>query len=95
MTATDSETLGAWVQVAEVGHRWQGELIVGRLRASGIDAELVDQTFHQEPVPNIRSFAIVRVLVPAEQEDDANRVLVEVSERSHKTDTARDEDQQD
>jgi hypothetical protein len=32
-----------WVQVADVAQIWQGELIVGRLREEGIDAQLVDQ----------------------------------------------------
>ena len=44
---------------------------MGRLRASGIEAEIVDQTFHQEPMPNVRAFAVVRVLVRMEQVEDA------------------------
>jgi hypothetical protein len=66
-----------WVQVAEVGQLWEGELIAGRLRASGIEAQVVDQTFHQEPLPKVRSFAVVRVLVPKEREEEARRVLAE------------------
>jgi hypothetical protein len=65
MTAPESNRPEDWVQVAEVTQVWQGELIAGRLRASGIEAEIVDQTFHQEPMPNVRAFAVVRVLVCA------------------------------
>ena len=61
---SDLHPLEDWVQVAEVGQLWQGELIIGRLRESGIDAQILDQTFHQEPVPNVRSLAVVRVFVP-------------------------------
>lgn len=66
-----------WVQVAEVAQIWQGELIVGRLREEGIDAQLVDQTFHQEPLTNVRAFAVVRVFVPSAQEEKARRVISE------------------
>ena len=75
MTAPESNQLKDWVQVAEVGQVWQGELIAGRLRASGIEAEIVDQTFHQEPVPSVRAFAVVRVLVRMEQVEEAQRIL--------------------
>jgi hypothetical protein len=77
MTADEPDPLGDWVQVAEVGQVWEGELIAGRLRATGIEAEVVDQTFHQEPMPKVRSFAVVRVLVPKAREEEAKRVLAE------------------
>jgi hypothetical protein len=69
-----------WVQVAEVAQIWQGELIVGRLRDSGIDAQLLDQTFHQEPVPDVRALAVVRVFVPSGQEEEAKRLISETVE---------------
>jgi len=71
MTAPESNQLYDWVQVAEVSQVWQGELIAGRLRASGIEAEIVDQTFHQEPMPSVRAFAVVHVLVRVEQVQEA------------------------
>jgi hypothetical protein len=80
MTAPESNQRQDWVQVAEVSQVWQGELIVGRLRASGIDAEIVDQTFHQEPMPSVRAFAVVRVLVRIEQLEEAKRALDEALE---------------
>ena len=75
MTAPESNQLEDWVQVAEVSQVWQGELVAGRLRASGIEAEIVDQTFHQEPMPSVRAFAVVRVLVRREHVEEAKRVL--------------------
>jgi hypothetical protein len=75
MTAPESNQLDDWVQVAEVSQVWQGQLIVGRLRASGIEAEIVDQTFHQEPMPSVRAFAVIRILVRMEQAEEAKRVL--------------------
>jgi hypothetical protein len=80
MTAPESNQRQDWVQVVEVSQVWQGELIVGRLRASGIEAEIVDQTFHQEPMPSVRAFAVVRVLVRMEQVEEAKRVLDEAVE---------------
>src|SRR5438093_13512613 len=73
----DSLALSDWVQVGEVGQVWQGELLVGRLRESGIDAQLIDQTFHQEPLTNVRAFAVVRVVVPRDQEQQARRLMAE------------------
>ena len=68
-------THGGWDQVAETAQRYEAELIALRLRESGIEAEVVDQTFNQEPLPNVRSFSVVRVLVPKERLADARRAL--------------------
>jgi hypothetical protein len=38
---------------------------------------VVDQTFHAEPLPSVRSFAVVRVMVPAAQAAEARRILAE------------------
>ncbi len=67
------------VQVAEAGTVYEAELIALRLRAHGIDAHVVDQTFHQEPLPGVRSFSVVRVFVPGGREDEACRVLAEAT----------------
>jgi hypothetical protein len=68
-------THGGWDQVAETSQIFEAELMALRLRESGIEAEVVDQTFHQEPLPNVRSFSVVRVLVPKAQVEEARRVL--------------------
>jgi aspartokinase len=66
-----------WVQIAEVGELWQAELMAGRLRESGIEAQIIDQTFHQEPLPKVRAFAVVRVFVPKAQENRAKHLVAE------------------
>jgi hypothetical protein len=64
-----------WEQVAETPQVFEAELMALRLRESGIDAEIIDQSFRQEPLPNVRSFALVRVLVPADKAAEARNVL--------------------
>jgi hypothetical protein len=66
---------GGWDQVAEANHLYEGELIALRLREAGIEAQVVDQSFNQEPMPNVRSFAVIRVLVPASRAGEARAVL--------------------
>jgi len=68
---------GGWDQVAEAGQLYEGELIALRLRAAGLEAQVVDQSFHQEPMPDVRSFAVVRVLVPKDQAEEARRILAQ------------------
>jgi len=46
-----------------------------RLREAGIETEVIDQSFNQEPLPNVRSFAVVRVLVPGDQASQARAIL--------------------
>ena len=67
------------VEVAEAGQLYQAELMALRLRAHGLDAHVVDQTFHLEPIPNVRSFAVVRVMVPRDQAEEARRILAAAS----------------
>lgn len=64
-----------WEQVAETPQVFEAELMALRLREAGIDAEVIDQSFRQEPLPNVRSFAVVRVVVPAEKAAAARDVL--------------------
>lgn len=65
------------VQVAEVRQIYAAELIALRLRSEGVDAQILDQSFRQEPLPSVRAFAVVRVLVPAGQAEAARRILEE------------------
>jgi hypothetical protein len=64
-----------WEQVAETPQVFEAELMALRLRESGIAAEVIDQSFKQEPLTSVRSFAVVRVLVPAEKAGQARDVL--------------------
>lgn len=66
-----------WEQVAESGQLYEAELMAGHLRAQGLEAHVVDQTFHQEPLPTVRSFAVVRVMVPRAQAEHARRLLAQ------------------
>jgi hypothetical protein len=67
------------VQVAETRQVYEAELIALKLREAGVDAQVLDQSFRQEPLPNVRSFSVVRVMVPARQEEAARRALAEAS----------------
>lgn len=69
---------GGWDQVAEVSRRYEADLMALRLREHGIDAQVVDQSFQQEPLPDVRSFSVVRVLVPTPQAEEARRILAEI-----------------
>jgi hypothetical protein len=64
-----------WEVVAEVAERYEAELMAGRLRSAGIEARVIDKSFRQEPLPSVRSFAIVRVYVPASRRAEAGRLL--------------------
>jgi len=88
---SDPQSFAGWIQVAEVNELWRAELIAGRLRESGIDAQLIDQTFHQEPVPKVRAFAVVRVFVPKDRRDQAERLIAEGLELPDDAELVEDE----
>ncbi len=77
MTRPKGPSHGDWDTVLEVRQVYEAELAAGRLRDAGLDARVIDQSYRQEPVPNVRSFALVRVLVPADQAAEARKVLAE------------------
>ena len=76
---------GDWDTVLEVRQVYEAELAAGRLRADGIDARVIDQSYRQEPVPSVRSFANVRVLVPVERATEARALLAEAAEPPEET----------
>jgi hypothetical protein len=76
MTAGEGQDPGGdWEVVAEVAKRYEAELMAGHLRAAGLEARVIDQSFRQEPLPSVRSFAIVRVYVPADRLEEARRIV--------------------
>ncbi len=78
--ASDEQTAdpdAAFEQVAETAQVYEAQLMALRLRAADIDAQVLDQSFQQEPLPGVRSFAVVRVLVPASDAARARAVLAE------------------
>ena len=76
---------GDWDTVLEARQIYEAELAAGRLRANGIDARVIDESYRQEPVPSVRSFANVRVLVPAERATEARALLAETVVRPVET----------
>ncbi len=77
MTGASRSSHGDWDTVLETRQVYEAELAAGRLREAGLDARVIDQSYRQEPVPSVRSFALVRVLVPAAQAAEARKVLAE------------------
>ena len=77
MTGGGRVSHGDWDTVLEARQVYEAELAAGRLRQAGLEARVIDQSYRQEPVPSVRSFSIVRVLVPAGQAAEARRVLAE------------------
>jgi hypothetical protein len=68
---------GDWDTVMEAGQVYVAELAALRLRDAGIEARIIDQSYRQEPLPSVRAFSVVRVLVPSERAEEARRRLAE------------------
>jgi hypothetical protein len=68
---------GDWDAVVETGDLYEAELAALRLREAGLEARVIDQSYRQEPLPSVRSFSVVRVLVPSARADEARAVLAE------------------
>ncbi len=79
MSEPKPPTHGDWDCALETSQVYEAELAAGRLREAGIDCRIIDQSYRQEPIPSVRSFAVVRVLVPAERAAEARLVLAEPS----------------
>jgi hypothetical protein len=77
VTAANRPSHGDWDTVLETRQVYEAELAAGRLRDAGLDARVIDQSYRQEPVPSVRSFALVRVLVPLDQAAEARAILAE------------------
>ena len=77
MTDEPSGSHGDWDLVLETNQLFEAELAALRLREAGIEARVIDQSYRQEPLPLVRSFAVVRVLVQAAHADEARRLLQE------------------
>jgi hypothetical protein len=66
-----------WDVVLETNQLYEAELAALRLREGGIEARVIDLSYRQEPVPSVRSLAMVRVLVPVASADEARRILAD------------------
>ena len=72
-----TDTHGEFDTVAETAQVYEAEMMALRLREAGIEAQVLDQSYRQEPLPSVRSFALVRVLVPSARAEEARRLLAE------------------
>jgi hypothetical protein len=66
--------------VLETSQLYEAEFAALRLREAGLDARVIDQSYRQEPVPMVRAFSVVRVLVKAEQAEAARLLLQELQQ---------------
>ncbi len=73
---TEAEAPG-FEQLLETPDLFEAKLIALRLQEAGVDARVLDQTFHQEPMPSVRAMSLVRVLVPGAQLGAARAILEE------------------
>ena len=63
-----------WEQVAEAAQVYEAELMALRLREAGIEAQVLDQSFQQEPLPSVaRRSPWCASLVPAERRSEQAR----------------------
>lgn len=77
MSGGEPGSHGDWDVVLETSQLYEAELAALRLREAGLDARVIDQSYRQEPVPMVRAFSVVRVLVKADQAAAARLVLQE------------------
>jgi hypothetical protein len=66
-----------WIAIAETRELFEAELIALRLRSGGLEASVLDQSFRQEPLPDVRAFANVRVMVREADAEAARRLLAQ------------------
>ncbi len=77
MTDEPTGSHGDWDVVLETNQLYEAELAALRLREAGLEPRVIDQSYRQEPVPMVRSFAVVRVLVEAARAEEARQLLAE------------------
>ncbi len=75
MSETKPPTHGEWDVVLETDQVYEAELAALRLREGGFEVQVIDESFRQEPLPAVRSFARVRVLVPTVSASEARALL--------------------
>jgi Putative prokaryotic signal transducing protein len=63
-----------WVEVDKLARDEEAVLVQGFLENEGIPCQIENKKFHAEPV-NFGDMAVIRVLVPAENAEEARRLL--------------------
>jgi hypothetical protein len=64
-----------WEVVAEVRSLIQAKILALYLEEAGIETQILDLTFNQEPLPSVRAFSVVKVLAPREKAAEAREAL--------------------
>ena len=77
MSAAEHGSHGDWDVVLETNQLYEAELAALRLREAELEVRVIDQSYRQEPVPMVRAFSVVRVLVKSEQAEAARLLLQE------------------
>ena len=75
MSGGSTGSHGDWDGVLETSQLYEAELAALRLREGGFEPRVIDQSYRQEPLPMVRSFAVVRVLVEAGRAEAARQLL--------------------
>ena len=89
---SEAEAGAEFETVEEFREVFEAELAALRLREAGLEVYVLDQSFRQEPLPNVRSFAIVRVLVPRASAEEARRLLAQPVEMPEGVVSAEDDE---
>jgi hypothetical protein len=71
----EAKSFGDWEQVQEAPSLIVAKLVALVLEEAGLEVQVLDQTFRQEPLPSVRAFSVVRVLVKRGQAEEARRIL--------------------
>jgi hypothetical protein len=77
VSAAEHGSHGDWDVVLETNQLYEAELAALRLREAELEVRVIDQSYRQEPVPMVRAFSVVRVLVKLEQAEAARLLLQE------------------
>jgi hypothetical protein len=68
---------GGWDAVFESGKLYEAELMAMRIQDAGIEAQVVDRTFTEAPMPDVSNFNTVQVLVPTDRADEARQIVAQ------------------
>jgi len=71
------EIVEGWAEIYSTGDDVEADLIRDRLQSEGIDAQVLSQRDHYTITVGMGDLAVVRVLVPAYEYEDAMRALAE------------------
>jgi hypothetical protein len=74
---TGEGTHGGWDTVFETATAFEAELVAMRLRDAGFEAQVVDRTFTEAPMPKVSNINTVEVLVPTADAERAREVVAQ------------------